>query len=165
MKTGEIESFVELAMAKDIPAVANANPDFTVEELKKLATEMRTVMTYWIASMTPEHRARMDERILGEFTTDMARDTALLSLRDYINAHAPQTKMGIEIYADSPAVTYQIESRKEPALWLDAINAVTKDWAYRLCSYCGKPYAYKSKKAMYCSDTCRTYASRERNAS
>jgi hypothetical protein len=162
-KTEQDQSFVEIAMSTDIPAMAATNPDFTTGELQDLSEKMRTVMTYWIASMTPEHRSRMDERIVSEFQSDMSKEAALFSMRDFINRHAPDAKMGIKIYADSPAIHYQIEAHKEPAYWMDVINAVTKEWAYRLCNYCGKPFVYKSKKAMYCSDTCRTYASRERN--
>jgi len=145
------KGFIEIAMASDVSALAEADPDFTVEDLQKLATEMRTVMTYWVASMTPEHRERMDQSIVSEFETDMQRDTALLSLRDYINKHAPKAQMGIEILADSPAINYQIEAKREPQIWMDVINAVTNESAYRLCSHCGKPFVYKSTKAMYCS--------------
>ena len=145
----ENDEFMRIALGNDDDPM---KPDF------------RKVLGLWIASMTPEHRARMDKRILDQFTDDIPRDTALLQLRDFINDHAPQAKMGIQIYADSPAINYQIEANKEPAYWMGAINAVTKDLAYRLCEHCGKPFVYKSKRATYCSDVCRTAASRERRS-
>jgi len=126
-----------------------------------LKEDFRKLLVLWIASMKPEHRARMDKRILDQFAADMPRDTALLQLRDFVNNHTIDVKMGLQIYADSPAIDYHIEANKEASLWMGAIKAIDEDWSYRLCDYCGKPFSFKSTKAQYCSHTCRNSASRE----
>ena len=177
----EIPSFVKLAMTDDGDIQKLAGEiGCGGDELGKLVKDMKTVVQLWLASMTPKHFSRMDELIIEksrkEFPEDVPRDTAMLRLRDYINPRIPPmqaeffvqdgellSRLIIHVHAMSDA-SPMFEAACA-TIWADVFNAIKNDDAYRICAHCGEPFVYRSQKAIYCSGTCRAYASRERNTS
>ena len=48
------------------------------------------------------------------------------------------------------------------ALFGQLLEALQQSKAYRICDHCGRPFAYTSERATYCSGSCKTLAWRKR---
>ena len=109
-------------------------------------------------------------KVLEELPTD----TVAIQLRDLINSklrdHHILVSAALQLRNENGDGMDRIVLDFDPTdvvaenwynLLLDAHNG---QFLFKLCKQCGKPFAYTSHRAIYCSEKCRTKASRERNA-
>lgn len=162
--TADPLDFVEIALSDNVDDIA-AKLDMPPATAGKLRDEMRELLGYWLASMDKKALARVDGQIVDKFKADMPQDSALLALRDFVNSRAQELKVIIDVTSGKPERAYQ-PTRLSPIdfLKMSIMETVISQPGYRLCHFCGKPFQFKSSKAMYCSTTCRTYASRATTA-
>lgn len=157
----EAGDFVQIAHCEDISLLSELM-EMSGNEALKLREDMRELLGVWLASLDPDALEWMGEKLVELYKKDIPRDTALLSLRDFVNARAVPVKAGITVNSGYPEqIILPAEKGPISLLWLGIIETITTPNAYRICSHCGKPFTYKSPRAVYCSDVCRTYAHRE----
>ena len=94
-------------------------------------------------------------------------DTVNIGLRDLINKHLAEhpATLAAEIMEGEPTwLSFNmLPSDEVAASWNDLFWDVFDTLvAYKLCAQCGKPFKFKSHRAKYCGDACRTQASRDR---
>lgn len=167
--TGLLTIF-EIAMCED-PEELVKRLAIESDEAGILRAGMVMVATYWIAGMDDDQRARIDPEIVSRFKSDHAADTALLLLRDMVNAHMPMARFYMDI---DPSATRKV-SLGTKAINPDEVSMIWRGAAleiigfdssdqlhYSLCQQCGRPFQHKSTRALYCSASCRVAASRAR---
>ena len=154
---------VEIAMSE--PEQLAESFGVPLSDATEWTGKAREFMHLWSDCMDDDLRRRMDPAIIERFqiqrVLDMPRDTALLRLRDFINQnYAPPGRYGIAIESGHPEPVFMPNNPDRTNLGQWVVKIVTEDIAFRLCKQCGKPFAYKSQRAMYCSAACRVAASR-----
>ena len=163
-------SIFEIAMHENTEELAK-RLQIEDDDAKMLHCAMGMVATYWIAGMDDGQRGRIDPEIVSRFKSDLAADTALLMLRDLVNAHMPITRFYLDV---DPAASRKVRIGTETInpddismIWHGAAVEISgfdisDQIHYSLCQQCGRPFQHKSTRALYCSAACRVAASRAR---
>jgi hypothetical protein len=120
-------------------------------------------MRLWLTSMPQEQRDKMDPAIVERFGVieDLPVDSALHQLRDLVNS-VLKDDVHIRVIIGNGMIEQNLDvpPDEEKRIWLDALNAAMNMVGFRVCKWCGKPFPYKSAKAMFCSNACRIKSSR-----
>ena len=149
-------------------------------EAEILAVIMFRLALYWISAMADQQRARIAPEILDRYEIPPSKkeiwekvaspESSLYALRDLINSHLPSIKPQLTVDPFSPrklVLTAPDRSDVIGSCYLDVMREILQFQAddqlrYSLCQQCSKPFRHKSKRALYCSASCRVAASRAR---
>jgi hypothetical protein len=168
-ETGEkIMNFLELAFAEDLTEYAE-EMEVSVEELASHQADVREIAKLWAKVYPDSDRGRIDPKIWDKIQpVDLPYDTTLILARDIINKHL-EGESQIRVSASLTKHGTFLTSKhwfinRLASLWWGILQEFENFPFHRLCAQCGKPFCYVSLKATYCSDACRTAASRRRRA-
>jgi hypothetical protein len=164
-------NFMEFAFADDIS-------DYKLEDTANIQIDLRRAVTQWLYILSG--RKMMVGKIDKQFRDHVKSwgywkelegqplDTIAITLRDLINSYlAAHPVIGTAEVVNTTTTILGMQMKPSDNVaktWKSMLMLAGSCRQYKLCVQCNKPFAFQSHRATYCSDACRTRASRERNA-
>lgn len=135
-------------------------------EWDKLQTWIGSAVRHWFAAMPAEQRQRFDPRLLERYPpeADTTPEVAHHRLLADLNALTNTLMMSGSFRVGGDYRIGVVPDYLTGTLVAQLLDALQQDRAYRICDHCGRPFAYKSERAVYCGQSCKTLAWRKRKA-
>lgn len=163
--------YMELAFTDDLTGC-------DMEGVADIQTDLRRAVSQWLYILS--NRKTMIGRIDRQFIAHVKSwgywkqlegqplDTVAINLRDIINSYLTRHPV-VETAAITDTKSSVLEIYLKPSdnvaeIWHAMLRQSWECKSYKPCKQCNKPFSFQSHRAIYCSDACRTRASRGRNA-